>query len=446
MVMESLGEKIRETLGKIAKSLFVDDLAVNTLIKDVQRALLQADVNVGLVHKFSEELRDHLKTPAPRGLTRNEYVVKVVYDTLVKFLGEGTCTVNTQKKPTVVMLVGLFGSGKTTTAGKLAHYYQKRGCKVCLVGLDVHRPAAMEQLQQVGDRIGADTHIMKGEKDPNHIWEVFLPQAHKYDLVIVDTAGRDALSVELIREIEKLSTIIGPEYTFLVTAADIGQAALQQARAFHDAAAINGVIVTKLDGTAKAGGALTACVETKAPVIFIGVGEGVDALESFDPARFVGKLLGMGDLEGLLEKAREAVSEEDAEDLGKKFLSGDYNLIDLYEQMQVLQKMGPLSKVMEMIPGFSQVKLPKEALEVQQEKVQLWRIAMDSLTREELEDPEILSADRIERAARGSGIDAATIRDLLKQYRQSKKMVKMLKGSGGDISKLMKKLPKGVMG
>lgn len=446
MVLESLGEKLRETLGTIAKSLFVDEKAINTLVKDVQRALLQSDVNVALVMKLSEELKTKLKTEQPKGLTKNEYVVKVVYDTLVQFLGEGTATIKVEKKPTCIMLIGLFGSGKTTTAGKLAHYYQKRGYKVGLVGLDVHRPAAMDQLSQLGNQINVDAFVMKQEKDALRIWKAFSPQAKTYDLIIVDTAGRDAISQDLIDEIKALTGSIEPDYRYLVISADIGQAAQRQAESFHDAVNINGVIVTKLDGTAKAGGALTACAATQAPITFIGVGEGVDALEVFDPKRFVGKMLGMGDLEGLLEKAKEAISEEDAQDLGKKFLSGEYNLIDLYEQMQVLQKMGPLSKVMEMVPGFSQVKLPKEALEVQQGKLKEWRIAMDSLTKAELEDPEQLTGERIERASKGSGISSSTIRDLIKQYRQSKKMVKMLKGSGGDMQKLMKKMPKGMFG
>lgn len=446
MVLDALGEKLRGTLENIKKSLFVDEKVINTLVKDIQRALLQSDVNVSLVLKLTEDLKEQLRVSPPKGLTRNEYVVKAVYDSLVRFLGEGTAQIKVENKPTIIMLIGLFGSGKTTTAGKLAHYYQKRGYKVGLIGLDVHRPAAMEQLSQVGKRINAEVYINKNEKDVLKIWAQAKPLFEKHDIILVDTAGRDALSDDLISEIKGISAAINPNYRILVISADIGQAAQKQAQVFHKAVNLNGVIITKLDGTAKAGGALTACAATGSSVLFVGTGEGVDALEGFDSKRFIGKMLGMGDLEGLLEKANEIISEEDAQDLGKKFLSGDYNLLDLYEQMQVLQKMGPLSKVMEMIPGFSQVKLPKEALHVQQEKLKEWRIAMDSLTKAELEDPELLTNERVERISKGSGVSSNTVRDLIKQYRQSKKMVKMLKGSGGDMQKLMKKLPKGMFG
>jgi signal recognition particle subunit SRP54 len=233
----------------------------------------------------------------------------------------------------------------------------------------------------------------------------------------------------------------------LVISADIGQAAQKQAQQFHDSCHITGVIATKMDGTAKAGGALSACAVTGSPIKFIGVGEKIDDLEQFNPPGFVGRLLGMGDLEALLEKAKEAISEEEAEDLGKRLLKGDFTLIDLYEQMEAMSKMGPLSKLVDMIPGFGQLKMPKEMLQVQEGKLKKWKIAMQSMTKEELEEPDkTLDAKRIERISKGSGISTSTIRELVKQYRQTKKLMKMMKGKG-DINKLMKKfqgkLPKG---
>lgn len=231
-------------------------------------------------------------------------------------------------------------------------------------------------------------------------------------------------------------------------AADLGQAAQTQAEMFNKTCNVTGVIITKMDGTAKGGGALSACAVTNAPVKFIGVGEKIDDLEVFNPERFVGRLLGMGDLETLLEKAREAISEEEAQDMGKKFLKGEYNLIDLYEQMEAMGKMGSLSKLMEMIPGFSQLKLPKEALGVQEDKLKGWRIIMDSMTKKELEEPDSITAERIDRIASGSGMSQKEVKDLLKQYKMSKKMVKSLKGAGQDPQKMMKKLkgkmPKGM--
>ncbi|GIU69600.1 MAG: hypothetical protein KatS3mg002_0836 [Candidatus Woesearchaeota archaeon] len=218
------------------------------------------------------------------------------------------------------MLVGLFGNGKTTTASKLAKYYQKRGFKVALMTTDTWRPAAFDQLKQLADKIGVDFYGDKTAKHPTDIYNKFVSQLKKYDIVIIDTAGRDALNDELIEELNTLNKTIKADETLLVLSADIGQAAQKQAETFNETCNITGVIITKLDGTAKGGGALTACSVTKAPVKFIGVGEKIDALEEFRPDGFVGRLLGMGDLESLLEKIHEAISEEDAKDLGKKFL------------------------------------------------------------------------------------------------------------------------------
>jgi signal recognition particle subunit SRP54 len=223
--------------------------------------------------------------------------------------------------------------------------------------------------------------------------------------------------------------------------ADIGQAAEKQAQKFHETCRITGVMITKFDGTAKGGGALVACNVTKAPVKFIGVGEKIDDLEEFRPKNFIGRLLGMGDLEALLEKAKEAISEDKAEDLGKRMLKGDFNLMDLYEQMQAMKQMGSLSKVVDMIPGFGQLKLPKDVLNVQEEKLTKWKYMMDSCTKEELEDPEIMDHLRMDRIARGSGTTVADVRDLVKQYRMSKKVVKMFKGnSAKGMEKMIKKM------
>ncbi|MEI6614837.1 MAG: thiamine pyrophosphate-dependent enzyme [Chrysiogenales bacterium] len=277
------------------------------------------------------------------------------------------------------------------------------------------------------------------EKNPSKIWNSNKEKFKEYDLLIVDTAGRDALSDDLILEINTIYRRIKPNENLLVISADIGQAAEKQAKTFHDACAITGVIVTKLEGTAKGGGALTASAATGSHIKFIGVGEKADDLEQFNPKGFVGRLLGMGDLEALLEKAKDAISEEDAEDLGKKFLKGDFNLIDLYEQMEAVGKMGPLSKIVEMIPGFSQIKLPKEALQVQEGKLKTWRYMMNSMSREELEDPEIIDMSRIDRIAKGSGMTPKDVRELIKQYKQSKKMVKLMKGGDRGMQRLMKK-------
>ncbi len=448
MVLEKLGNSLKDTLSKIAKAVFVDEKLINELIKDIQRALLQADVNVKMVFEFTKNIKEKaLKEETPAGLTKKEHLINIVYDELVVFLGGEGHKIDTKTKPFKIMLVGLFGSGKTTTAGKLAKFFTKRGNKVCFLGLDVHRPAAITQLEQIAKQVNVPVFVNKKSKDVVKIYDEFEKKLKEFDIVIIDTAGRDALSKDLIKEIEDLNKRIKPDERLLVISADIGQAAQSQAQQFHDSCNITGVVATKMDGTAKAGGALSACAVTESPIKFIGVGEKVDDLEEFKPKNFVGRLLGMGDLEALLEKAKGAISEEEAEDLGKRFLKGDFSLLDLYDQMQAMKKMGPLNKVVEMIPGFGQLKLPKEALKTQEGKLEKWKFAMQSMTKEELEEPETIDAERIDRIAHGSGLGAKDIRELVKQYRQSKKMIKMMKGSG-DMNKMMKKMkgkmPKGM--
>lgn len=440
MVLEKLGDTLKNTLQKIAKSLFVDEKLINELVKDIQRSLLHSDVNVKLVFDLTEKIKKRaLSEEAPKGLTKKEQLINIVYDELVNFLGKEQHKIEISQKPFKIMLVGLFGSGKTTTAGKLAKFYAKRGFKVALVGLDIHRPAAMDQIEQVGKNANVKVFSDKKTKDPIEIWNKFKQELNEFDVIIIDTAGRDALSHDLISEIEEVNKTIKPDENLLVISADIGQAAQKQAEQFHKSCGISGVIVSKMDGTAKGGGALTACAVSGAPIKFMGVGEKIDDLEQFNPQGFVGRLLGMGDLEALLEKAKEVIKIEDAEDLGKRFLKGEFNLIDLYEQMEAMSKMGPLSSIVEMIPGFGQLKLPKEMLKTQEGKLKKWKIAMNSFTKKELEDPDVVDSSRVERIAKGAGIAANEIRELLKQHRQSKKMVKMLKGSRGDMSKLMKK-------
>ncbi len=440
MVLEKLGDSLKGTLQKIAKSIFVDDKLINELIKDVQRALIQADVNVKLVFDLTTKIKDRIKKKeTPSGLTKKEHLINIVYEELVDFLGREQQKIEIKEKPFKIMLVGLFGSGKTTTAGKLAKYFMKRGHKVALLGLDTHRPAAMDQIEQIAKQANVPALLDKQEKDPIKIYNKYKNKLNEYNIVIIDTAGRDALSKDLIEEIESLNNEINPNENLLVISADIGQAAQKQAEQFHKSCNISGVIVSKMDGTAKGGGALTACAVSKAPIVFIGVGEKIDDFEQFNPKGFVGRLLGMGDLEALLEKAKEAIKVDEAEDLGKRFLKGEFNLIDLYEQMSAMKKMGSLKKIVEMIPGFSSLQLPKEMLDVQEEKLDKWKIAMQSMTKKELENPEIITSERIDRISKGSGIAASTIRELIKQYKQSKKIVKMFKGSKGDMSKMMKK-------
>ena len=440
MVLEKLSTSLRDTLSKIAKSIFVDERLIDELIKDIQRALLSADVNVQLVFQLSKDIKERaLKEKTPKALSKKEHLIRIVYEELVKFLGEKDYDLKIEKKkPFKIMFLGLFGSGKTTTIAKVAKYFQKRGYKIAALGLDIHRPAAPQQLKQLCDKLNISCYISK-EKDPLKIYNTFKKEFDKYDILLIDTAGRDALSKDLINEIELLTKEINPDEKILIISADIGQAAQSQAEQFHKSCNITSIIVTKMDGTAKAGGALTSAASTKAKISFLGTGEKVDNLEKFYPERFVSRLLGMGDLQTLLEKAEEAFDQEQAKDLGKKFIKGEFNLIDLYEQMEAMSKMGPLNKLVEMIPGFGKIKLPQELLQVQESKLKKWKFILQSMTKKELEDPEMISSSRIERIAKGSGTTTREVRELLKQYKQSKKMMKLMKGAEQDPTKLLKK-------
>jgi len=437
-VLEKLGSSLKETLSKIAKSVFVDERLIDELVKDIQRALLHSDVNVKLVFELSKTIKERaLKEKSNSAISQKENLVKIVYEELIKFLGGEGHKFEIKKKPFKIMLVGLFGNGKTTSAAKIGKYFSNRGNKVAVMQTDTWRPAAYHQLETLAKENQITFFGDKEIKSPLEIYKKFESKLEKYDIVIIDTAGRDALSGDLIKEIEELSEKIKPEEVLLVIAADVGQTAQKQAEQFHKSCGITGVVITKLDGTAKGGGALAASSATNAPIKFIGVGEKVDDIEEFNPKGFVGRILGMGDLEALLEKTKLAINEDKAEDLGKKFLKGDFNFLDLYEQLQTMSKMGPLNKIIDLIPGFGNMNIPKEMLNVQDDKLKKWKHIMQSMTKRELEDPELIDRNRIERIGQGAGVDIKDVRELLKQYRQSKKVMKMMKGQ--DPEKLMKK-------
>jgi len=336
-----------------------------------------------------------------------------------------------------LMFVGLFGSGKTTTIGKVAKHFQKQGLRPALIACDYHRPAAPEQLRQTGDKIRIPTHISK-DKNPYTALEEGLNKFKKYDTVLIDTAGRDALDKELADELKKMHQIAKPDETLLVIPADIGKVAGKQAAEFNRLVGITGVIVTKMDGTAKGGGALSACAATEAKVKFIGVGEKIADLEAYDPTRYVSRLLGMGDLQTLLEKAKEAeFKKEDAD----KILSGKFTLQEFYDQIQNVQKMGSFDKIMEMIPGAKQA-IPEDLLQVQEGKMKKFKFIMDSMTKGEKENPDLIHASRIKRIAAGAGVNQKDVRDLLKQFEQSKKLIKKIGGKRGLKSGAFKRMAK----
>jgi len=422
--MPGFGKNISDLVRKILTRTTVDAEAVEDLVKGLQRILLQTDVDVKLVFELSENIRRRcLKEKLPPGLTLREQVMKVVYEELVKLLGEEKASLTGKKR---IMLLGLFGSGKTTTAGKLAKYFQKQGLKPAMICCDYHRPAAPEQLSQLGDKLHVPVHISK-EKNPYNALKEGLGKFNKYDTVIIDTAGRDALDKELAEELKKMGKICQPDEVLLVIPADIGRIGGKQAEEFNKLVGITGVVITKMDGTAKGGGALSACSATQAKVKFIGTGEKLENLEVYDPVRFVSRLLGLGDLQALLEKAKEAeFKEEDVE----KILSGRFTLQDFYEQIGGMQKMGPLSNVMDMIPGLGHA-VPEDMLVVQEEKLKKYKYIIDSMTKEEKKNADLIHSSRIKRIAKGSGTSQKDVRDLIKQYKQTKKLMKKMGGIKG---------------
>jgi len=433
--MLDLGKNLSELFSKVLGRSTIDKEAVEDLIKGLQRILLQADVDVKLVFELSENIRRRcLKEKIPPGITLREQVMKVVYEELVKLLGEEKAGLLGKKR---IMLLGLFGSGKTTTAGKLAKYFQKQGLKPAMICCDYHRPAATEQLTQLGDKLHVPVHASK-EKNPYDALKEGLGKFHRYDTIIIDTAGRDALDKELADELKKMDKVCQPDEVLLVIPADIGRIGGKQAEEFNKLVGITGVIVTKMDGTAKGGGVLSACSATGAKVKFIGTGEKMEELEVYDPVRYVSRLLGMGDLQTLLEKAKEAeFKEEDVE----KIMSGKFTLQEFYDQLSGVQKMGPLSNVMGMIPGLGR-SIPEELLVVQEEKLKKYKYIMDSMTPEEKKNADLIHSSRIERIAKGSGTSQKDVRDLLKQYEQAKKMIKKIGGMKGMKRGALMKLAK----
>jgi signal recognition particle subunit SRP54 len=444
-MLEKLASALKRTTDKIANAIFLDKTVVDQIVKDLQRALIEADVNVQLVLQISNKIKQAALDERITGLEKKEHIIKLLHDELVAILGQSR-TIEL-KKENRFMFVGLYGQGKTTTISKLASYYAKRGHKVCAIGLDVHRPAAPEQLQQACGKVNVPVFILPEEKNPSKIYNHFKKDLEKYDLVLVDTAGRDALSDDLIKELKSLYSLIKPTEVFLVMAADIGQAAKKQALAFKESASITGVIITRMDSTAKAGGALTACSEVKAPIIFIGTGEKPSDLETFNPESFLSRLLGMGDLESLMEKIHSVMDKDKIEEQQKKLQSGKFTLRDLQTQLDSMESLGSMDKIMSLIPGLGKANIPSEALELQQSKVKNWKHAINSMTKEEIENPEILEkqTSRIQRISKGSGVSTSDIRALIKQYKLLQEMVKsqsQLAESGTLDQKTMMKLAK----
>jgi len=452
MVLEELGKSLHSGLQKITKSGRINEKNVKKLCKDIQKALLQSDVNVQLVLNLTERIEERaLKEEKPSGVSKKEHIITIVYEEISNFLGESKELDIDQEEPVRILLVGLQGSGKTTSTAKLASYFQKRGYNPGLVAADTYRAGAYEQLNQLSDEINVPIY---GNAEAEDAVKIAKEGVEKFegkskDVILIDTAGRHRKEENLMDEMENISEEINPDEVILVIDGTLGQQAESQAKAFKDTTDVGSILVTKLDGTAKGGGALSAVAATGAPINFIGTGEGIDDIEKFKPERFVSRLLGMGDIETLLEKIEQTTEPEDIDqERMEKIMKGDLTLKDFYDQLERVNNMGSLDKLLQMIPGIG-MSIPEEEMQVGKEKLDNFRLIMQSMTEEELENPDVINSSRIERVANGSNTSKEDVKELLEQYENMKKMLKNFsrgqmpgKGDMGDLKQMMDEMPK----
>ena len=448
MVLDNLGSSLRGTLSKLQGKSRLDEDDVSEVVKEIQRSLLQADVDVSLVMELSDAIETRaLEEEPPAGTSARDHVLKIVYEELVDLIGESTAI---PLKPQTILLAGLQGSGKTTSAAKMAWWFSKKGLRPAVIQTDTFRPGAYDQAEQMAGRAEVEFYGDPDSDDPVQIARDGLAATEDADVHIVDTAGRHALEDDLIDEIEEIESVVDPDRSLLVLDAAIGQGAKEQARQFDDSIGIDGVVITKLDGTAKGGGALTAVNETESSIAFLGTGETVQDIERFEPNGFISRLLGMGDLKQLSERVERAMAETGEEDDDwdpQDIMKGSFTLKDMQKQMEAMNNMGPLDQVMDMIPGMGgglMDQLPDDAMDVTQDRMRKFDVAMDSMTDEELENPRVIGQERVERIARGSGVPAESIRELLEQHKMMERTIKQFQGMGdGDMQRMMKKMQQG---
>ena len=427
-MFENLSEKLTVVFKKLKGRGHLTEEHVNQALKEVKFALLEADVNYKVVKEFLNRVKEKaLGQEVMRSLTPAQQVIKIVRDELTLLMGGITPELNLKGKvPAVLMLVGLQGSGKTTTCAKLAKFLkEKRGRHPFLVPADVYRPAAIEQLQKLGEQIKVPVYPSKPDQNPVEICLQAVNEARQkgYDTVIIDTAGRLHIDEKMMEELKQIKARIVPQEILLVADAMTGQDAVNVAKSFNEALDLTGVILTKMEGDARGGAALSIKAVTQKPIKFIGVGEKLDALEVFHPDRVASRILGMGDVLSLIEKAQEAIDVEKAKELEKKLRRNEFTLEDFRDQLRRIRKMGSLEQILSMLPGFGQLKQLKN---IQIDEKQLIRIEaiINSMTKEERLRPEIINGSRRRRIAKGSGTTVQEVNRLLKEYAQMKKMIK----------------------
>ncbi|MGC8567725.1 MAG: signal recognition particle receptor subunit alpha [Candidatus Micrarchaeia archaeon] len=411
-----LGESIRKAVAKLTNTTIIDAQAIKDFNRDLQKALISADVDVALVLNLTKNIEDKaLHSKPPPGLSSKDYITNIVYDSLVEIMGN---TYIPEIKPKKILLMGLYGSGKTTTAVKLAKFYQDRGLGAAVVCCDVSRPAAYEQLETLAKQAGVSFFGIKESKDPVEIIKKSASYLKDKDVVICDTSGRSALDQQLIAELKNVSSAFRPDESMLVISADIGRVVGKQAEEFDNAVKITGIIITKMDGSSKGGGALTAAAAAKASVKFIGNGEKIDDIEPYNSKKFVERLLGLPDIDALLNRVKLAISEAAVkpEDLEQQEL----NFETFYTQLKALNKMGPLKNVLGMLGAYD---VPKEIVSSSEEKLNKYKVIISSMTMEERKDEKLLhNSSRIKRIALGSGVAETDVHQLISDFNKMKKI------------------------
>ena len=428
-MLENLKTNLRAAIKKIVNSSGVDEELIKELSKDVQRALLQSDVNVRFVLEITKKLEERsLNETPPPGLSRKDHIVKILYDELAKLLGNETEFSFKSGRMNKVLMVGIQGSGKTTVTTKLAKFLTKQGYKVAVIGADTHRPAALVQLKTMCDKVNVEVYGDEKNKDTLQIVKKGLKhfENSNLDMVLIDTAGRHKKEKELLDEMKQINKVAEPDLVLLVIDGTIGQQCFSQADAFNKTVPVGGIIITKLDSSAKGGGAIAASAATGSQIMYIGTGERIDDLEQFSPTRFVGRLLGMGDVKAVLDLAKRLESEADEVRL-KRISSGKMNMEDFYYQLEEVTKVGSLRGFLDSMPGFSGM-VKEDQLDKMEDRIQKWRYIIQSMTKKEKADPDLLNSSRIKRIARGSGWPEHEVKELVKNYKNSKNVMKASKG------------------
>ncbi|RJX24067.1 MAG: signal recognition particle protein [Dethiobacter sp.] len=429
MLFSSLSEKLQETFRKLKGKGKLTEKDVDLALREVRLALLEADVNYKVVKNFISLLKERaLGAEVLKSLTPGQQVVKIVYEELVRLMGESQSKLAPlDNPPRALMLVGLQGSGKTTTAAKLASLLHKNGHRPLLVAADIYRPAAIKQLEVLGKETGISVFSM-GKDDPVKIGMQALKEADREgnDYVILDTAGRLHINEELMAELSSLKEKIKPLEILLVVDAMTGQDAVNVAQAFHEQLGLTGVILTKLDGDTRGGAALSVRAVTNCPIKFVGVGEKIEAFEPFYPDRMASRILGMGDMLSLIEKAQQVVDEEKSRALEKKLRSQTLTLEDFLEQLQQVKQMGPLENLLEMIPGFNKAAKQFKNISLDEKQLVRTEAIISSMTKKERLQPEVINSSRRRRIAMGSGTTVQDVNRLLNQFEQMKKIMKQM--------------------